>query len=195
MEYGAIDLHTKESEIRIVEADGAVVFERRIATTRDAFDGVFARTDPDANPGGEQWRQRMGRPTSGGSWPRGRGRRSELHADVWSAPRTSQDRSARRRGARRGESARALSSRASRVRCATRCATPAPRTGAARARPAADDQSVARASAQRRGPGPDWGGRDVRRALYAVGGVGGAARSHDAAARVVDSHRAVDRPG
>ena len=29
MEYGAIDLHAKESEIRIVEADGAVVFERR----------------------------------------------------------------------------------------------------------------------------------------------------------------------
>src|ERR1700750_3160036 len=45
---------------------------------------------------------------------------------------------------------------------------------------------VARASAQRRGPGPDWGGRDVRRALYAVGGLGGAARGHGAAARVVD---------
>ena len=40
MEYGAIDLHTKESEIRIVEADGAVVFERRIATTRDRLVGL-----------------------------------------------------------------------------------------------------------------------------------------------------------
>ena len=34
MEYGAIDLHTKESQIRIIDGDGAVVVERRIATTR-----------------------------------------------------------------------------------------------------------------------------------------------------------------
>ena len=36
MEYGAIDLHTRESEIRIVNAEGAVAFNRRIAPTRIA---------------------------------------------------------------------------------------------------------------------------------------------------------------
>ena len=41
MEYGAIDLHTKESEIRIVTAEGAVVLHRRIATTRAALTSVF----------------------------------------------------------------------------------------------------------------------------------------------------------
>jgi transposase len=41
MEYGAIDLHTKHSEIRMVTADGAVVLHRRVATTRAALSGVF----------------------------------------------------------------------------------------------------------------------------------------------------------
>ncbi len=41
MEYGAIDLHTKHSQIRIVTADGAVVFERRIVTRADQFAAVF----------------------------------------------------------------------------------------------------------------------------------------------------------
>jgi transposase len=41
MEYGAIDLHTKHSQIRIVAADGAVVFERRIVTHADQFAVVF----------------------------------------------------------------------------------------------------------------------------------------------------------
>jgi transposase len=41
MEYGAIDLHTKESQIRIVTADGAVVFERRVPTRRDQLTTVF----------------------------------------------------------------------------------------------------------------------------------------------------------
>ena len=34
MEYGAIDLHKKESQIRIVLEDAAIV-DRRIATTRE----------------------------------------------------------------------------------------------------------------------------------------------------------------
>jgi len=42
MEYGAIDLHTKQSEIRIVTAEGSVVLHRRIATTRAALSGIFA---------------------------------------------------------------------------------------------------------------------------------------------------------
>src|SRR6476620_76416 len=41
MEYGAIDLHTKESQIRIVTSDGRVVLDQRIATRRDRFTWVF----------------------------------------------------------------------------------------------------------------------------------------------------------
>jgi transposase len=41
MEYGAIDLHSKESEIRIVTAEGEVEVHRRIATRRDLLRTVF----------------------------------------------------------------------------------------------------------------------------------------------------------
>ena len=40
MDYGAIDLHQKESQIRIVMEDGEIV-DRRIATTRDRLTAVF----------------------------------------------------------------------------------------------------------------------------------------------------------
>ena len=40
MEYAAIDLHKKESQIRIVLEDGGIV-DRRIATTRDRLTAVF----------------------------------------------------------------------------------------------------------------------------------------------------------
>ena len=40
MAYGAIDLHKKESQIRIV-MDSGEVLDRRIATTRDRFTAVF----------------------------------------------------------------------------------------------------------------------------------------------------------
>jgi transposase len=40
MEYGAIDLHKKESQIRIVTGTGEII-DRRIATTRDRFTHVF----------------------------------------------------------------------------------------------------------------------------------------------------------
>ena len=40
MEYGAIDLHKKESQIRIVAETGEVL-DRRIATTRDRFTATF----------------------------------------------------------------------------------------------------------------------------------------------------------
>lgn len=42
MEYGAIDLHLKASLIRIVDGDGVVVLDRRVATTRAALTQVFA---------------------------------------------------------------------------------------------------------------------------------------------------------
>lgn len=41
MEYGAIDLHTKQSEIRIVTETGAVVVERRVPTRPAALTAVF----------------------------------------------------------------------------------------------------------------------------------------------------------
>jgi transposase len=42
MEYGAIDLHARRSQIRIVRDDGAVILERRVDTTRPELDRVFA---------------------------------------------------------------------------------------------------------------------------------------------------------
>src|SRR6266446_5807997 len=41
MEYGAIDLHMKKSQIRIVETDGSVVWKGRIDTRREAFANVL----------------------------------------------------------------------------------------------------------------------------------------------------------
>ena len=40
MEYGAIDLHKKESQIRIVTKSGEVI-DQRIATTRERLTHVF----------------------------------------------------------------------------------------------------------------------------------------------------------
>ena len=40
MEYGAIDLHKKESQIRFLTEDGELV-DCRVATTRDHLTGVF----------------------------------------------------------------------------------------------------------------------------------------------------------
>ena len=41
MEYGAIDLHLKASLIRIVDGEGLVLMDRRVATTRAALETVF----------------------------------------------------------------------------------------------------------------------------------------------------------
>jgi transposase len=46
MEYGAIDLHSRSSLIRIVDADGQVVLERTIQTTREAFTRLFGERAP-----------------------------------------------------------------------------------------------------------------------------------------------------
>ena len=40
MEYGAIDLHKKESQIRILTEDGEIV-DRRVVTTRERLTSVF----------------------------------------------------------------------------------------------------------------------------------------------------------
>jgi transposase len=46
MVYGAIDLHMRKSEIRIVDAAGMVVSERSIVTTRDRLVAVFEAYGP-----------------------------------------------------------------------------------------------------------------------------------------------------
>ncbi len=46
MEYGAIDLHKKECQIRIVADDGEVFLDRRIATARDRLTTVFGGRPP-----------------------------------------------------------------------------------------------------------------------------------------------------
>ena len=43
MEYGAIDLHTRRSQIRIVGEDGTVMLERRIDTRASEFARIFGR--------------------------------------------------------------------------------------------------------------------------------------------------------
>ena len=40
MDYGAIDLHKKESQIRIVQEDGTIL-DHRVATTRERFTEIF----------------------------------------------------------------------------------------------------------------------------------------------------------
>lgn len=46
MEYSAIDLHTRRSQVRIVTEDGTVVLDRRIDTTRGAFAELFGDRAP-----------------------------------------------------------------------------------------------------------------------------------------------------
>lgn len=46
MEYGAIDLHARRSQIRIVREDGTVVLERQVETLRSDFERVFACRAP-----------------------------------------------------------------------------------------------------------------------------------------------------
>jgi transposase len=46
MEYGAIDLHTRKTLIRIVDADGTGVLDRTITTTREGLTKVFGERAP-----------------------------------------------------------------------------------------------------------------------------------------------------
>lgn len=46
MVYGAIDLHTRYSHIRIVDADGVVVRHERVLTTRERLVTAFSRVGP-----------------------------------------------------------------------------------------------------------------------------------------------------
>lgn len=46
MEYGAIDLHLRRSQIRILSEDETIVLDRRIDTTRAEFERVFGGRSP-----------------------------------------------------------------------------------------------------------------------------------------------------
>src|SRR6478609_73950 len=46
MVYGAIDLHTRRSEIRIIDSEGRVIREERIGTTADRLVAAFAGVGP-----------------------------------------------------------------------------------------------------------------------------------------------------
>ena len=46
MEYGAIDLHLRRSQIRIIDEDERVVLDRRVDTTRAEFDRIFGGRTP-----------------------------------------------------------------------------------------------------------------------------------------------------
>ena len=46
MEYGAIDLHTCQSQIRTVDENGGVLEDRRISTNRERLAAVFAVRPP-----------------------------------------------------------------------------------------------------------------------------------------------------
>jgi transposase len=46
MVYGAIDLHARRSEIRVIDEDGRVVRETRVVTERTALAGAFAALGP-----------------------------------------------------------------------------------------------------------------------------------------------------
>jgi transposase len=45
MEYGAIDLHSRRSQIRMVREDGTVILDRRVDTTRADLEGLFGRRE------------------------------------------------------------------------------------------------------------------------------------------------------
>ena len=45
MEYGAINLHARRSQIRIVREDGSVVLERQVETSRGDFGSHLRRRE------------------------------------------------------------------------------------------------------------------------------------------------------
>src|SRR4029450_5021195 len=102
MEYGAIDLHKKESQVRIVTEDGEIT-DRRIATTRDRLTALFWGRPPPADSDRVVDRQRMGGATPRDAGPRGDRGRSELHRHVWpsQSPRQNRPARCRRVGGRR----------------------------------------------------------------------------------------------
>ena len=66
MEYGAIDLHARYSQIRIIDEEGRVQVDRRIPTSVQSLRGVFAgrprmRLLLETGPTASGWRKRSRR--------------------------------------------------------------------------------------------------------------------------------------
>ena len=72
MEYGAIDLHKKESQIRILAETGEVI-DRRILTTRDRLTAIWwgrprGRILIEASTRANGWRSTSSRSDTRSSW-------------------------------------------------------------------------------------------------------------------------------
>ena len=61
MPYGAIDLHLRRSQVRIVDGEGQVIDERRIDTTRPSLEAFFRSCPPMRVLVESEYRERMGR--------------------------------------------------------------------------------------------------------------------------------------
>ena len=149
MVYGAIDLHLRYSQIRIIDADGRVVREQRVVTSRETLTAAFAGLGP----------MRMLLETGTESEWVAQALEAAGHevivADPNYAPmygelrRRGEDRSARRGGAGGGESARAgigrrIGGRRRSGRCSRSCGAGGSWCDADR-----DDLAAARAAAAR----------------------------------------------
>ena len=196
MEYGAIDLHTKESEIRIVEADGR---GRARATDGDdagATDGGVRRR---AHPCASCWRVA---PAANGSRSI-----SRPWATRWSWPiritrRCTDTRQRRIKTDRRDVAALAEANRLGVYRAAHRVSVPQ-RDVRRRLRVREQLVHVRRQAinllrAQLRSEGvrvPTGAADTFRRTVHRVGGLGRGARRDGAVAGAARGDRAVDRPG
>ena len=60
MVYGAIDLHMRYSQVRIIDAEGHVMRETRVATTAERLIAAFARARADADSARDRDRERVG---------------------------------------------------------------------------------------------------------------------------------------
>ena len=146
MEYGAIDLHLKASLIRIVDAEGVVVVDRTVATTRAALTQVFAGRAPlrvlvESGTESEWVAQTL--EACGHVGDRGG---SNLRADVWASRATDENGQTGCGRTGRGVPPGDLPRGVPRVGGAARGPAGGPHSGATGAHADADDQSTARAA-------------------------------------------------
>src|SRR5262249_48699528 len=162
MEYGAIDLHKKESQVRIITESGEVI-DQRIRTTRDRLTALFwgrphARILIEASTESEWVAQHL--ETVG----------HEL--DVWASQPTRETGSARCRGARRGVSSWDLSMRASSIVAPADGAVALERSARAGGGANSADLGGARNHSLDRLSDCRWGDRDVFDATRRGGSAG-----------------------
>ena len=180
MEYGAIDLHKKESQIRIVTEGGEMV-DRRIATTRERLTARVRGTAPDADSARGVDGERVGRAAPRDPRPRGDRGGSDVRADVQRAQPTHQDRSARCRRVGGGVSAGLLSRGASAIGVAAHGAGAAQCPSRTDGQSDAGDLAGAGDHARRRASDSEWQYRELPR----PGGGAGSPLVDDRDARAV----------